>query len=129
MTGAGTIHQLNAQVKNPEQEEQADIEVIDPRHPLFGRHFPLISVSSQPHTPGYVYVSYHQTIVLRIPKPATTLAPSRPSSPTKLTHGAVQELIAVAEACEVLCPLIRAPSGNACPASYKIASRTTSCPS
>src|SRR5256885_4225810 len=32
--------------KNPDEENLTEIEVTDPTHPLFGRHFPLISVSS-----------------------------------------------------------------------------------
>lgn len=52
MTGGGTSYQLNTQFKNPEREEQAEIEVIDPRHPLFGCHFPLISVYERTQTRG-----------------------------------------------------------------------------
>src|SRR5207248_11523886 len=100
-----TIYQLNALVKNPDQQDPTEIEVIDPGHPLFGRHFPLISISSSPHRPGYAHVGYRDAMVLRIPLASTTLAPSRPSSPTKLTYDAVKELFLVAEECEVLCPI------------------------
>ena len=52
-------------------------------------------------------------MVLRIPLASTTLAPSRPFAPTKLTSDAVKDLLVVAEECEVLCPIIPPPSGSA----------------
>jgi hypothetical protein len=121
-----TIYQLNALVKNPDQKDLTEIEVIDPGHPLFGHRFPLISISSSPHRPGYAYVGYRDAMVLRIPLASTTLAPSRPFSPTKLTYDAVKDLFVVAEECEVLCPIIPRPSGSACPPSYNTGSKTTS---
>jgi hypothetical protein len=122
-----TTYQLNTLFKNPDQEDATEIKVTDPRHPLFGRCFPLISISSSPHHPGYAYVGYRDALVLRLPLASTTLAPSRPSFPTKLTYDAVKELLAVAEECEVLCPIIPPPSGSACPPTYNNGSRTTSC--
>lgn len=102
-----------------------EIEVIDPRHPLFGRRFPLLSLTSSPHSPGYAYVGYREAMVLRLPLACTTLAPSRPSSPVKLTYDAVSELVAVAEECEELCPNLQQPSGTECPENFKSKSRTT----
>jgi len=71
-------------------------------HPLFGRRFPLISVSSPLHGPGSVFVSYQEYMVLRLPVTSTTLAPSRPVLSAKLTLDAVQELVTLAEDCEAL---------------------------
>lgn len=111
-----TSHQLNTPLKNPSPEEWAEIEVIDPTHPLFGRHFAVLSISSPQQGSRHVFVEYRDYVVLRIPLEVTTLAPSRPTAPrTKLTSEAVTELIVLAEHCEVLCPLHPQPSGNTCP--------------
>ena len=79
------------------------VEVIDPTHPLFGRMFPLISFSSHPDA-QYVLVRYQEYMALRIPLLATNLTSAQPKVPTRLTFAAIQELISVAEAGEVLCP-------------------------
>jgi hypothetical protein len=104
----------------------ADIEVTDPRHPLFGRRFPLISISSARQSAGQVFVAYRDAMVLRIPLASTTLAASRPPASTKLTFDAVTDLLMVAEDCEALCPFIQPRSGSACPSSCKSRSETTS---
>ena len=76
--------------------------MIDPTHPLFGRRFPLISVSSPLHGPGHVLVSYREYMTLRLPVSSTTLAASRSVTSTKLTYAAVKELVTIAEDCEAL---------------------------
>ena len=97
-----TILQLTTLFKNPDENDPTEIEVVDPTHPLFGRRFPLISVSSPLHGPGNVLVSYREYMVLRLPVTSTTLAPSRPVISTKLTADAIQELMTIAEDCEAL---------------------------
>ncbi len=97
-----TIPQLNTLFNNPDEENRTEIEVTDPTHPLFGRHFPLISVSSPLHGPGFAFVFYREYMVLRLPVASTTLAPSRPVVSTKLTLDAVKELMTIAEDCEAL---------------------------
>jgi hypothetical protein len=121
-----TIHQLATPFKNPEVGEPEEVEVIDPRHPLFGRRFPLLSRSTSPHSPGQVLVRYRQFMTLRLPRASTTLAPARPNIPTKLTAEAVHALIQLAEDCEVLCPLIQPPSLPTCPPPFKPTSSTIS---
>jgi hypothetical protein len=76
--------------------------VIDPTHPLFGRRFPLISVSSPLHGPGHALVCYREYMTLRIAVASTTLAVSWPVTSTKLTLAAVKELVTIAEDCEAL---------------------------
>jgi len=71
-------------------------------------------------------VGYRDAMVLCVPLASTTLAPSRPSSPTKLTYDAVKELLVVAEECEVVCPIIPASSGSTCPPNSNNESKTTS---
>lgn len=97
-----TIPQLNTLFNNPDEKDQTEIEVTDPTHPLFGRRFTVISVSSPLHGPGFAFVAYRDQIVLRLPVASTTLAPSRPVISTQLTPDAVQELMTIAEDCEAL---------------------------
>ena len=84
-------------------------------HPLFGRCFPVLSLSSPLQGQGHVLVVYREYMTLRIPLAATNLAPPRPEAQTKLTFEALTELISLVEQCEVLCPLIRPTSGGTCP--------------
>jgi hypothetical protein len=95
-------------------------------HPLYGRRFAVLSISHPLNGAGHVVVAYRQSMTLRIPHNATTLALSRPSSATKLTAGAVADLVALAEDCEALCPLLRATSGAAGPQRSNNRSATTS---
>jgi hypothetical protein len=97
-----TIRQLNTLFNNPQEGDRTEIEVNDPTHPLYRRRFPLISVSSPLHGPGFAFVSYRDNMVLRLPVAATTLAPSRPVISTKLTPDAIKELLTIAEDCEAL---------------------------
>jgi F420-0:gamma-glutamyl ligase-like protein len=91
-----------------------EIEVTDPTHALFGRRFPLLSLSSPPIRTEHVLVGFRGHMALRIPVNATNLAPARPCSRSKLTLAAITELISLAEQCEVLCPSNRERSGAAC---------------
>ena len=47
--------------------EVTEIEVTDPTHPLFGRRFPLRSVSAPAHGAGHVFVAYRGHMTLRLP--------------------------------------------------------------
>ena len=85
--------------------------MIDPTHALFGRKFPLLSFSSQPGA-QYVLVRYLEIMTLRISLGATNLGVAQPKGSTKLTFAALQELISVAEAGEVLCPPNLVTCGN-----------------
>ena len=75
------------------------IEVTDPRHPLFGRRFTLVS-GRRSSTSGsdHVLVVLQGHILLRLPVAATSLA-SRPLDEvaSKVTIEAVRELITLAE--------------------------------
>ena len=97
-----TIPQLTTLFNNPEEKDRTEIEVSDPTHPLFGRRFPLISVSAPLQGAGFAFVSYREHMVLRLPVASTTLASSRPVISTKLTLDAVKELMTIAEDCEAL---------------------------
>src|SRR5437899_377877 len=114
-----TIYHLNASLKNPDPKDLPEIEVTDPTHPLFGRRFPVVSRTASPLGPGHVLVAYRQSMLLRIAVAATSLTPSLPVARTKLTRSAVQDLVALAAQCEVLCPLVPTPSGLASPPNSK----------
>ena len=125
-----TIQQLNAPFKNPLEEDVTEIEVTDPTHPLFGRCFPVLSISTpQRDSGGHVIVSYREDMSLRIPFFSTNLAPYRPAGQTKLTLAALTDLISLAEQCEVLCPTNPQKSGSDCLPGSKPKSSTICRPS
>ena len=115
------IEQLHTPVNNPPVDDLGEVEVTDPGHPLFGRRFVLLSPRPRPHSVGYLFVAYRDTMVLRIPQSATYfVSPPPESAPmSKLTSHAITELIALAEQCEVLCPATQPNSGVDSPPRYK----------
>src|SRR6266446_5889455 len=123
-----TTEYLNTPVNNPSVDDLAEVEVTDPRHPLYGRRFALLSTRPRPHSVGYIFVAYRATMVLRISQAATSLVTPPPESPplTKLTSHAITELISFAEQCEVLCPATQHNSGTDSPPRGKPVSAPTS---
>jgi hypothetical protein len=92
------------------------VEVTDPTHPLYGRRFPVVSISHPPHRPGHVVVAYRDYMRLRLPVPATDLAPGHaPALRTTLTRAALHELLDLVKECDS--PCLRDPdvSGNNSP--------------
>src|SRR6266581_1246476 len=122
------IEQLHTPVNNPLVDDLGEVEVTDPGHPLFGRRFALVSTRPRPHSVGYLFVAYRDTMVLRIPQAATSLVtpPPEPQLLTKLTSHAITELISFAEQCEVLCPATQPNSGTDSPPRGKPVSAPTS---
>src|SRR5256714_15596468 len=92
-----TIEHLNTPINNPPVDDPTEVEVTDPAHPLFGRRFALLSTRPRPHSVGYIFVAYRDTMVLRLPHVATSLVATPPESAsmTKLTLHAVTELMAL----------------------------------
>ena len=71
--------------------------MVDAAHPLFGRRFPVISLSHSPRGSRQVLVAYQKDILLRIPVCATNLfAEPPPLIKTKLSFDAVSELLELA---------------------------------
>ena len=126
--GCRRIEQLHTPVNNPLVDDLGEVEVTDPGHPLFGRRFALVSTCPRPHSVGYIFVAYRDTMVLRIPQAATSLVtpPPEPQPLTKLTSHAITELISFAEQCEVLCPATQPNSGTDSPPRGKPVSAPTS---
>jgi len=69
------------------------VRVTDPRHPLFGKELPLVSMTGSRLARGHVYVRHGGTALLMIPISCTSLraAPEAPQS--KLTGSAVASLV------------------------------------
>jgi hypothetical protein len=92
------------------------VDVIDPTHPLYGRRFPIHSISHPTHGLGHVFVAYREHVRLRLPLAATNLAPCpRPAHPTKFTLESIRQFLALAQECQTSCPSDLPPSGNGCP--------------
>jgi hypothetical protein len=86
--------------------------VTDPTHPLYGRRFRVLSVSHPPQRPGHVVVAYRDTMRIRIPVTATSLAPDHvPPLRTKLSRDALRDLLALLPEGAVPCPEPRVISG------------------
>src|SRR6266571_4295394 len=123
-----TTEHLNIPVNNPSTDDLTEVEITDPGHPLFGRRFVLLSTRPRPHSVGYLFVAYRDTMVLRIPQSATNIVSPPPESApmSKLTLHAITELISLAEQCEVLCPVTPNNSGTASHSRGKPVSAPTS---
>ena len=120
----GTSHHINAPFNKPLIEE---IEVTDPRHPLFGRRFEIRSISRQPGKPAQLLVRYKDHMQLRIPISVTSLAPNIVTTAyTKLSFSAVGELLAFVKESDALCQEIQRISGQGSKRTCKDKSSKTS---
>jgi hypothetical protein len=86
--------ELNTLLRN-NQGENAVVEVTDPYHPLYGRRFPIISISSGSCDARSVLVidAAGKERQLRIPIQATNLVIRPQSIRTKITLAAITDLI------------------------------------
>jgi hypothetical protein len=92
------------------------VEVTDPTHPLYGRRFSIVSISHPPQRPGHVVVAYRDFMRLRLPVPATDLAPGHaPALRTTFTRAALRELLALVKECDGPCPCDPEASGTGSP--------------
>jgi len=98
-----------------------EIEVVDPRHPLYGRRYRLISIGKETIAHGackesFARVHYRFGLTLLLPLRVTNLERNGLpcAAPTKLSLDALQELIALAEESGGTCPLNLEGSGAVC---------------
>jgi hypothetical protein len=92
------------------------IEVTDPTHPLFGRRFPVLSISHPPQRPGHVVVAYRGSLRLRIPVLATNRSPDNAGRRrTKFTRDTLLELLALLTEYQAPCADHPGPSGTISP--------------
>jgi hypothetical protein len=118
-----TIPQLNTPFNYPNIEETTEVEIIDPTHPLFGRRFRLLSVSTPLHNSSTVTVSYNGYMSLRIPLLSTNIVIVRPMQRTKLTPESLNEFISTVGQWEGnICYMNQKESGEECPRNCKIKS-------
>ena len=90
--------------------------MTDPTHPLYGRRFPVLSISHPPHHAGHVVVAYRTFLRLRLPVQATNLAADNGRLlRTTFTRVAVLELFALLKECEGPCTGHPGTSGNGSP--------------
>ncbi len=102
-----TINHLNTLFNNQVTKE---ITVTDSTHPLFGRTFPISSVSSKVHN---VFVTYRNYIILRIPFSATNLASKQNFLTSKLTWSSLYEFVSLAKEYK-LCHVNHVKCGRKC---------------
>ena len=82
---------------------------------MFGRAFPLISVSRSPEQEAHAFVSYQGHMVLQIPLRSTDLSLLTGKNPClQLTLASIEELINLAKECEELCPVPLKQFGTNC---------------
>jgi hypothetical protein len=103
-------------MSNDDCPDAAEVVVIDPAHPLYGRRFRLISVEPAPWPGGVVRVEYRFGLTLRLALPATSLRPcgQRFMPTAKLSMEAIQDLLVVAGESEGACPSTLKVSGPPC---------------
>jgi hypothetical protein len=103
-----------------------EIEVTDPRHPLYGRRFRLLTVTSGVRSAQLARVVYRPDIFLLLPISVTSLhPPTTRSVPTKLCLEALEDLLRVTAEREEECQSTPTTSGEACRPACVGRSRTT----
>ena len=92
-----TICQLDTPLHNPSETNPTEVEVVDPSHPLYGRRFPLVSLSRSRQGSSHALLAYQTDILVRVPVSATSLSGALPPLPrTKVSFNAVTELLDLA---------------------------------
>jgi hypothetical protein len=111
-------------------EPPDEITVTDPRHPLFGRRFAVVSARASSGIGTQICVAYAGGAVLKLSIAATSLNLARSNLPVaKLTLEAIRELIRLVTEGEQPCPSNPAMSGSASPQTSGASSSMTSPPS
>lgn len=93
--------------------------MTDPTHPLFGRRFPLLSVSNPSHGKTHAFALYREYMTLKIPLSSTNFMYFNPLFSAKLSLQSLQELISIIKDCEELCHLNQNTSGKLYPQNCK----------
>jgi hypothetical protein len=100
MVAPASHYQLDTPPADQRLASLAEIEIVDPTHPLFGRRFPLLHTSTTLTGPGFAWVLYRGYMQLRVPLSVTNLsATAAPAVRTQLTPEAMQDLLALAGQC------------------------------
>ena len=98
-----SIPQVNTPFDKPRQNERAEVEVTDPRHPLYGRSYAIQKVQGREQAGQYVFVKYGEHAVLRIEIEATNLVAAEPRLSSKLSLSAIKALVDLVQQEERTC--------------------------
>jgi hypothetical protein len=90
-----TSETVNTPFQNPDLAEPSEVEVTDPRHPLYGRRFCVAAVRRPSQMAEHVLVTYTEGILLRLPIQVTDWVSKAPEPGTKLNRAAIEELVAL----------------------------------
>src|ERR1700682_5811580 len=106
----------------------ADVLVVDATHPLSGKRFRLISIERSTCPESCARVEWRFGLTLLLPLHVTNLGPrrERPTTQTRLSVEALEELVATAEGSEGTCPSSLGTSGAICRAKSAVRSSTIS---
>jgi hypothetical protein len=106
----------------------AEVEVVDAAHPLSGKRFRLVSIERSTCPESCARVEWRFGLTLLLPLHVTNLGPrrERPTTQTRLSVEALEELVATAEGSEGTCPSSLGTSGAICRPKSAIRSSTIS---
>ena len=106
----------------------AEVEVVDAAHPLSGKRFRLISIERSTCPESCARVEWRFGLTLLLPLHVTNLGPrrERPTTQTRLSIEALEELVATAEGSEGKCPSSLGTSGTICRPKFAVRSSTIS---
>ena len=105
-----------------------EVEVVDAAHPLSGKRFRLISIERSTCPESCARVEWRFGLTLLLPLHVTNLGPrrERPTTQTRLSIEALEELVATAEGSEGTCPSSLGTSGAICRPKSAVRSSTIS---
>jgi hypothetical protein len=97
-----TIPFHDAPLNHPDDASTTWLEVTDPREPLYGKRFQVLSVSRGPAASAHAWVLYRDQITLRLPLRSTSLSPLVDSRPqATLTRGSVEHFLSLVKEYEL----------------------------
>ena len=101
---------------------------MDAAHPLSGKRFRLISIERSACSESLARVVWRFGLTLLLPLHVTNLGPrrERPTTQTRLSIEALEELVATAEGSEGACPSSLGTSGAICRRKSAVRSSTIS---
>ena len=82
------------------------VKILDPKHPLFGKIFPLISIETPFKNKHVALVELSDNATLSISVSATDISFIGLQPSSKLTLEALKELVSLVNESEVLCSLL-----------------------
>ena len=90
-------------VDSIEKNSSTEITITDPRHPLFGRSFRILSINNFYSNRKNIDAIYEEHVTFRIPISATNLENNSWGSSIKLTQSSVEDLVSLTKEYGFLC--------------------------